>query len=76
MARVDPPPKPKDHANPAAWQRAAAHLERTCPDFPLAHEVAYRLACHHAARLPLGFETTPIMGVGEPEPHALDREGG
>ena len=55
------PPKPPDHANPAAWQRTATRLERHCPDFPLAHEVAYRLADHHAAALPIGWESVPVM---------------
>ena len=72
MARVDPPPKPKDHAAPAAWQRVAAHLERNCPDFPLAYEVAYRLADHHAAALPIGWESAPLM-LGKPG-HATDEE--
>ena len=43
-----------------AWATVAIVLARRHPDFPLAGETAKRIADHHEARLPLGWETTPI----------------
>lgn len=53
--------------HPAAWQRAASRLERHHPEFAIGYETAYRIADHHAARLPLGWESVPIMDGAEGE---------
>ena len=44
-----------------AWSVTADVLERRHPDFPLASEVARRIADHHEARLPLGYESVPVQ---------------
>jgi hypothetical protein len=44
-----------------AWHACADVLERRHPDFPLAGEVARRIADHHEARMPLGYESVPII---------------
>lgn len=49
------------------WQRTAKQLARRHPGFPLAGEVAQRIADHHAAQLPLGWESVPVMDEGDDE---------
>jgi len=54
------PPDPTN-TKADAWATVAGVLERRHPDFPLASETAHRLAGHHAARLPAGYESVPII---------------
>ena len=55
------PHDPTPHRTRAdAWRTVGDILTRRHPDFPLASETAKRIADHHAARLPLGWETVPI----------------
>ena len=44
-----------------AWRTVAIVLQRRHPDFPLASETARRIADHHEARLPAGYESAPII---------------
>ena len=44
-----------------AWRTVGRVLSRREPGFPIAGEVAQRIADHHEARLPLGWEGVPIM---------------
>ena len=43
-----------------AWRTVGQVLARRHPDFTLAGETAKRIADHHDARLPLGWESVPI----------------
>ena len=54
---------PHDRSKPKAdaWRVTADVLERNHPDFPIAGEVARRIADHHEARLPVGYESVPVM---------------
>lgn len=56
-----------------AWATVGRVLSRREPDFPIAGEVAQRLADHYEARLPIGWESVPI--VAEP-PSPQDIGGG
>ena len=44
-----------------AWSTVAIVLARRHPDFPIASETAKRIADHHEARLPLGYESVPVQ---------------
>ena len=44
-----------------AWRTVAIVLQRRHPDFPMASETARRIADHHEARLPAGYESIPII---------------
>ena len=56
------PHDPKPHLTRAdAWRTVGEILTRRHPDFPLAVEVAKRIADHHEARLPLGYESVPVQ---------------
>jgi hypothetical protein len=59
-------PHDQDNTKADAWRVTADVLERRHPGFPLAGEVARRIADHHEARLPLGWESVPIMNGDEP----------
>lgn len=51
-----------------AWRTTSRVLARRHPAFPLAGEVARRIADHHEARLPAGWESVPIVQPEEPQP--------
>ena len=44
-----------------AWSTVAIVLARRHPGFPLAGQTAKRIADHHKARLPLGYESVPVQ---------------
>ena len=44
-----------------AWRTVGEILTRRHPEFPLAGETAKRIADHHEARLPLGYESVPVQ---------------
>ena len=44
-----------------AWRTVALVLQRRHPDFPLASETAQRIADHHEARMPVGYEQHPVI---------------
>ena len=44
-----------------AWRTVGRVLSRREPEFPPAGEVAQRIADHHEARLPVGWESVPII---------------
>ena len=44
-----------------AWRTVGRVLSRREPDFTIAGEVARRIADHHEARLPLGYESVPVQ---------------
>lgn len=50
-------PKPPGEDDRWAWDKVGDALKAAHPEFPIAAEVAYRIAMHHRqARLPLGWE--------------------
>jgi hypothetical protein len=51
-----------------AWRTVGRVLQRREPEFPLAGEVAQRIADHHEARLPLGWESVGIVAPPADEP--------
>ena len=51
-----------------AWRTVGRVLSRREPEFPLAGEVAQRIADHHEARLPVGWESVPIIAPQAPNP--------
>ena len=56
------PHDPTPHLTRAdAWRTVGDILTRRHPDFTIAGETAKRIADHHAARLPLGYESVPVQ---------------
>ena len=58
-----------------AWRTVGRVLSRREPDFPIAGEVAQRIADHHEARLPLGWEGVPIIAPTPNEPQTTGMGG-
>jgi len=54
-------PNPRHERLTGDWVRVSKWCERREPDFPIAAEVAARIADHHAAQLPMGYEAIPII---------------
>ena len=57
-----------------AWRTVGRVLSRREPYFPIAGEVAQRIADHHEARLPAGYESIPIIDVWDPEPALVAKQ--